>query len=136
MELKKTRHSNYKIAYHLVWCTKFRKEVLYGKVEVTLKNILAQICRVYRWELMELEIMPDHVHLLVSAPPTTAPVDIAKTLKSISAVELFATYPKLKKQKFWGSGMWSPSTYYGTVGSADERAVSKYIQHQKRPSAR
>ena len=83
-----------------------------------------------------LEVTLDHVHLLVTALPTVAPADIAKTLKSISAVEIFATYPKLKQRKFWGSGMWSPSTYYGTVGDTDESAVSNYIDKQKRPSAR
>lgn len=79
--------------------------------------------------------MPDHVHLLVTAPPTVAPADIAKTLKRISAVEIFATYPKLKQKKFWGSGVWFPSTYCGTVGDTDEGAVSNYIDKQKRPSA-
>ena len=87
-------------------------------------------------ELKRLEVAPDHVHLLASTPPTVAPADIAKTLKSISAVEIFATYPKLRQRKFWGSGMWSSSAYYGTVGDTDESAVSNYIDKQKRPSAR
>lgn len=53
--------------------------------------------------------------------------------KSISAVEIFATYPKLKQRKFWGSGMWFSNTYYGTAGGTDESAVSVYIDKQKRP---
>jgi putative transposase len=61
----------------------------------------------------------------------TAPVEIAKTLKSISAVYLFTTFPKLKAKKFWGSGLWSRSTYYGTVGNVSEETVKKYIEDQQ-----
>ena len=75
--------------------------------------------------------MPDHVHIFVSAPPQTAPAEIAKTLKSISAVRIFYQFPRLKKRKFWGSGLWSPSTYFGSVGHISEETVRKYIETQK-----
>ena len=75
--------------------------------------------------------MPDHVHLFIQASPSDAPSNIAKTLKSISAVHLFNKFPKLKGQKFWGTGLWSPSTYYGSVGHISEDVVRKYIQEQK-----
>ena len=78
-----------------------------------------------------LEIMPDHVHIFVQADPQTAPVEIAKTLKSISAVNLFNRFPKLKSRKFWGSGLWSRGTYYAMVGHITEEAVKKYIETQK-----
>ncbi|MFB2878077.1 transposase, partial [Floridanema aerugineum] len=59
-------------------------------------------------------------------------VEIAKTMKSISAVHLFQTFKDLKKRRFWGSGMWSDSTFYSSVGGASEEAVKRYIDSQKR----
>jgi putative transposase len=104
---------------------------LVGAVEIELKRILAQTCMAYDWELQALEIMPDHVHLFLQSDHLTAPVDIAKTLKSISAVYLFNKFPKLKARKFWGSGLWSRGTYYASVGHLSEEAIRQYIETQK-----
>jgi putative transposase len=87
---------------------------------------------VYGWELQEIEVMPDHVHIFVQADHMTAPVEIAKILKSISAVHIFHTFPKLKGRKFWGSGLWSRGTYYATVGHISEDAIRRYIESQKK----
>ena len=75
--------------------------------------------------------MPDHVHMFVTANPQTAPAEIAGTVKSISAVRIFTQFPALKGRKFWGSGLWSPSTYFGSVGHISEDTVRRYIQTQK-----
>src|SRR5699024_188692 len=131
MFTKSTRHSVFDLQYHIAWCPKYRNAVLDGQVEIELKKIIAESCAHYGWGLEEIEVMPDHVHLLVSADPDTRPNEIAKTLKSISAVKLFSEFPTLKKKKFWGSGLWSSSTYYGSVGHNDEEVIRKYIQSQK-----
>jgi putative transposase len=75
--------------------------------------------------------MPDHVHLFIQADPFTAPFEIVRRIKSISAVYLFTKFPDLKKQKFWGSGLWSHSTYYNSVGHISEEMVKRYIDSQK-----
>lgn len=75
--------------------------------------------------------MPDHVHLVLSIPPTEALTAVARTLKSLSAVHLFSSFPKLKAKKFWGSGLWSPATFYGSVGSVTEDVVRGYVAMQK-----
>lgn len=75
---------------------------------------------------------PGYVHLFIQADPSTAPSQIAATLKSISAVHIFTAFPQLKGRKFWGSGLWSPSTYYGSVGHVSEQTVRRYIQDQKK----
>lgn len=131
MEEKHDNHSVSKLGYHIIWCPKFRHPILKDAVEIELRHILHQTCITYDWSLQELEIMPDHVHLFVQASPNDTPNTIAKTLKSISAVHLFNKFPKLKGQKFWGTGLWSPSTYYGSVGEISEDTVRKYIQEQK-----
>ena len=100
-------------------------------IAIELKRILAETCSVYGWLLQEIEVMPDHVHVFVQADHTTAPLQIAQTLKSISAVHLFHAFPKLKGRKFWGSGLWSRGTYYATVGHIAEEVIRKYIESQK-----
>jgi putative transposase len=103
------------LGYHIIWCPKYCHQVLQDAFEVELKRILAETCAHYGWKLHELESMPDHVHIFVQADHTTAPVEIAKTLKSISAVHIFNKFPTLKGRKFWGSGLWSRGTYDASV---------------------
>lgn len=119
------------IGYHIIWCPKYRHPVLVDAVEVELRHILTETCAVYEWNIQGLEIMPDRVHIFVQADHTTAPVTIAQTLKSISAVHIFNAFPKLKGRKFWGSGLWSRGTYYASVGHISEDAVRRYIESQK-----
>lgn len=131
MKIKATKHAKFSLGYHIVWCPKYRHSVLEGAVEVELKQILSETCAAYGWSLESIEVMPDHVHIFVEADPQTAPVNIAKTLKSISAVHLFNRFPRLKQRRFWGSGLWSRGTYYGSVGHISEDTVRKYIESQK-----
>jgi putative transposase len=119
------------IGLHIIFCTKYRKQILKGAVEVECKHILSQTCAEYGWEINGLEIMPDHVHIFVQAAPTDRPSDMVRTLKNISAVHIFAKYPHLKGRLFWGSGLWSNSTYYGSVGQVTEEMVKKYIDNQR-----
>lgn len=131
METQRNSHQVYEIGYHIIFCTKYRHKVLTGTVETTCRNAIAETCVAYGWQLKEIEVMPDHVHLFISAPPQDAPAEIAKTIKSISAVKIFTIHPALKGRKFWGNGLWSPSTYFGTVEHVSEDTVRRYIQTQK-----
>lgn len=123
-------HATFSLGYHIIWCTKYRHQVLTGKVQIELKRILSEACATYDWSVGALEVMPDHVHIFVQADHETAPVTIAKTLKSISAVHIFNSFPGLKGKKFWGSGLWSRGTYYATVGHISEDVVKRYIDNQ------
>ena len=126
-----SNHAVFSLGYHIIWCPKYRHAVLDEALAIELKHIIAETCSVYGWELQTIEVMPDHVHIFVQADHLTAPVEIAKTLKSISAVHLFHIFPKLKGRKFWGSGLWSRGTYYATVGHISEDAVRRYIESHK-----
>lgn len=75
--------------------------------------------------------MPNHIHLFISAPPTIAPTELVKILKSVSANEMFKAFPSLKKNKLWGSGLWSKGYYIGTAGAVSSEIIKKYIQDQK-----
>ena len=92
METKNTKHSVYNNNYHIVFSRKYRHMVLRGAVETYLRRLLFNICEHYEYNLLQMEIMPDHVHLFISAKPMAAPVTIVKALKSISAVWIFRNF--------------------------------------------
>lgn len=130
MELKRGRNSVYQMGYHVVWCTKYRKPVLAAEIAETLKDLLFKIAADRDFSIEKLEIMPDHVHLFLSAGPNRLAADMVKVLKGVSARFLFKEYPWLKKQ-LWGGHLWNPSYYVGTVGDISEEVIRKYIESQK-----
>jgi REP element-mobilizing transposase RayT len=83
-----------------------------------------------------MEVMPDHLHIFLSAPPTIALTEIVTRLKSSTANKVFAAIPNLKKKHFWGSGLWSRSYYIGTAGNVSAETIRKYIEAQKSPGRR
>ena len=124
-------HCKFSLQYHLIWCPKFCFSVLKNGVDETLKEILIRISDQYQYEIKAIEVMPDHIHLLVSTKPTVAPTDVVRTLKSLSAIELFKIYPELKK--FYGrcGSLWSKGYFASTIGSVSEETVKEYILNQK-----
>lgn len=130
-EYRATSHCKYLCQYHLIWCPKFRFDVLQGDVVAELKTIISQMALHYDYEVIELEVMSEHVHIFVGAKPTVAPVDIVRTIKSISAIELFKAFPDLKK--FYGrcGSLWSPGKFISTIGKVSEATIKRYIQEQK-----
>jgi putative transposase len=133
MKLIRSGHCVHQLGVHVVFCPKYRHIVLSGAIEVELKRVIGETCRHYRWLIESLEIQPDHVHLFVQIDPFTTPAEIAKTIKSITAIQIFTIFPRLKGKKFWGSGLWSAGTYYGAVGQVNEETIRKYIEGQKSP---
>lgn len=132
MRLIKFSHCVHQIGLHVVFCTKYRYQILIGPVEVHLKRLIGEICISYKWLVESIEIMPDQVHLFLQIDPFVTPVNVVKTIKSITAVQVFTLFPNLKSKQFWGSGLWSKDTYYGSVGQVNEETIKKYIENQKK----
>ncbi|HCE78093.1 MAG TPA: IS200/IS605 family transposase [Lachnospiraceae bacterium] len=130
-EYHSASHCRYLTQYHIIWCPKFRFAVLQNGIDDTLKKILQDICDRYHYTVKALEVMPDHIHLFVDCPQTAAPCDIARTLKSISAIELFRIYPKLKQFYARCGALWSGGYFISTVGHISETTVKQYIEEQK-----
>jgi putative transposase len=115
----------------MVWSVKYRKAVLKDEVEVELKKVFKQIAAEKDFVIHTMEIMPDHVHLFVSAHPQIAPSYMVKMLKGIGARQLFVKLPELKKQ-LWDGHLWNSSFYIETEGSTSEEAITLYIEKQKK----
>lgn len=124
-------HCKYLVQYHIVWCPKFRYSGLGNGVDVTLKRILQDICDKYNYVVKALEVMPDHIHIFVDCPQTVAPCDIVRTLKSISAIELFKAYPRLKQFYARCGVVWSRGYFVSSMGTVSESTVRTYIEEQK-----
>ena len=127
METQRTKHVTYKIGYHLVWCPKYRKDILRGEIAVFVESEIRRLCENNHWTIGALNVQEDHVHLFLSAPPAIAPSQIANTLKGITARQVFKQFPAVKQQ-LWGGSFWARSFYVGTVGDMSADVVQKYIE--------
>lgn len=125
------KHCTYLTQYHIIWCPKFRFSVLKDDIAESLKQILLDICNAHQYEIKALEVMPDHIHIFVSVPHTVAPSDVARTLKSISAVKLFQQCKELKQFYARCGRLWSRGYFVSTVGQISEDTVKQYIAEQK-----
>lgn len=128
---KRSAHAVWNLNYHIVFVTNYRNKVLHNGVDDFLKEMIPKLCEQYGWELLAIEVMPDHVHLFVSAPPTVAPVAVERTLKSIMAVEVFKKFSTLKQRYFWDSGLWNRGCYYRSAGVVSAETIKRYIAQQK-----
>ncbi len=128
-EYRRSAGAVYALTYHLVWCPKYRRKVLVGTVESDLRVLLQQKADQLRVTIEALEIMPDHVHLFISAPPTEAPHRLANQFKGFTSRMLRQKYPELRSRL---PSMWSRSYYIGTIGHVSEKTVQAYIEAQKR----
>lgn len=120
----------YSIQYHVVWVTKYRKPVLIGDIEEDIKQFLLDTLKSIHMEAVELEVMPDHIHLLLSCKPQCCISDAIKILKGNTARWLFLKYPELKNT-LWGGHLWNPSYFVSTVGATNEEQIANYIRSQK-----
>jgi len=127
---RRTANAVYTLNYHLVWCTKYRHPVLTGGIDEVLKQLLSRIAAERGYTILALEVMPDHVHLFISAPPMVAPAAIAKHLKGASAHYLFQKLPQLTRTH-WSGHLWSPSYYVGSAGEVSAETIQRYIAMQK-----
>ena len=134
-EVNHSPHSAYRINYPLVWIPRFRKEVLVGPVEARLKELLAEIAAQYGFEILAVEVMPDHVDLFVSAPPKFAPAEIVRLFKGITSRKLKKELDSLRRQ-YWDKNapLWAEGDYVGTAGQVSAETIKRYIEESQKKS--
>jgi putative transposase len=125
----------YEINYHIVWVTKYRKQLLKDELRDFLSDQLKTIAEAKEWTIIDMEIMPEHIHMFISAPPFIAPTDIVKVLKGVSSKRMFEKYPILREKEYWGGHLWSSSYYVGTAGHVSAETIKKYIDGTKNRKA-
>lgn len=120
----------YSLQYHIVWVTKYRKPIFTGDVESDVKEYLISTLESLDMKPIAMEVMPDHIHLLVDYKPQLRLSDAVKVLKGNTARWLFLKYPELKQQ-LWGGHLWNPSYFVATVSDRSRKQVTDYINSQK-----
>ena len=118
----------YSCKYHVIWCPKYRRRVLIDGVDVELATIIREVCVENRAELIELEVMPEHVHLLVEVDPVVGVHRLVKRIKGRSSRILRAKYKFLRSRL---PTLWTNSYFVSTVGGAPLEVVKQYIERQK-----
>lgn len=127
VEIVFDRNCVYQFAYHVVWCPKYRHQILIGPIATAVDKMIDHICAEYTWPVIAKEIQPDHIHLFLTIPPALSVASAIKILKGTTARKLFVQFPELK-QKLWGGHLWSPSYYAGTAGNVSADTIKKYIE--------
>jgi putative transposase len=118
----------FNLGYHIIWCPKYRRQVLVGQVEHRLKELLREKAEQIGVVIETLEVMPDHVHLFVKSSPTNAPHHIVQQLKGYTSRILRKEFPSLKSRL---PTLWTRSYYVESVGHISETTIKQYIEDQK-----
>lgn len=126
-QYESTRHAKFLLSYHLIWCPKYRRSILDREevVEAARETIVSRIAEI-GCTLIALEVMPDHVHLSLSAPPRFSPAQLAGKIKGGSGSTLAARFPELRKK----GSIWSRSYFCATTGTVSSEVIRQYIETQ------
>lgn len=125
---KSNKNIVYSCKYHVVWCPKYRRNVLVDDVADSLKELIIEVCEENQSEILEFEILPDHVHLLVEVDPQLGIHRLVKRVKGRSSGVLRDTYPFLKTKL---PTLWTNSYFVSTVGDAPLSVIKQYIESQE-----
>ena len=128
MDYTHEQHTVHLIVYHLIWCPKRRRKVLQGKIAERLEQIVHEVANENQWEVIQLAIQPDHVHLIIRSNPYTLPTVIARLIKGRSSHVLREEFAHLKRMP----SLWTRSTFYSTAGNVSAAIIQQYIERQSK----
>ena len=134
-KFKSASHCVYNLKYHIVFVVAYRRKAITGEILTALKATFSEVCSSLNAELIEFSGETDHVHLLVSVPPSLSISRLVATLKSVSSQRIRKQFWNQIKRKLWGSRFWTRSYCVLTVGDgATTDIIKRYIENQLRPS--
>ena len=128
MRWKKSNKSVFNCSYHIIWCAKYRRKVIFGEVEARLKELINLKSQELDIEISAIETDMDHIHILVKADPTLSIQFIVNQLKGYTSKILRSEFAQLRSRM---PSLWTRSYYVDTIGCANEFTIKKYIENQK-----
>lgn len=131
-EIRSGRHCVFNMHVHLVFVTKYRKDVFTKSMLGAMKGMFEKVCSDFEAELTEFNGEDDHVHLLINYPPKVAVSNLVNSLKGVSSRHLRKEFPEIKN-KLWGGSLWSPSYFASSCGGAPLEIIKQYIEQQQSP---
>ncbi len=128
MEYQRDEHRVHLVVYHLIWCPKRRKSILTGTIKDRLIELVQQKCAEKGWDIRELAVQPDHVHVFVRVWPTDSAADVIKEIKGVTSFHLRKEFaPILSKLP----SLWTRSYFASTSGNVSAETIARYIEAQK-----
>ena len=132
---RKLSHTIWHCQYHIVWVPKYRFRILSGLVAEEVERCIRTFCQQLSAEIIELNLQPDHVHLLVLVPPKLSISEFVGTLKGRTAIRVFNKFRHLKSKPYWGNHFWARGYCVDTVG-LDAEKIQKYVKYQQEKEKR
>ena len=126
---RKGAHSTYDLKYHIIWCTKYRYRVLTGEIGNRTRDLIREICFANYVDILSGHMSPDHIHILVSIPPSLAISKLVQYIKGKTSRKLMQEFPNLGK-RYWGQHIWARGYFAVTVGNLNQQQVQEYIESQ------
>ena len=132
MAIRRTSHAVYDTSYHLVWCPKYRKKIFdREEIRERAEQLIREIAEEYGFEIVEMEVAVEHIHILLSFPPKRSIGEVVRIIKSNSARGLFREFPSLKR-RLWSGELWEDGYFVRTIGDRMTReVVQQYIEHHR-----
>ena len=127
-DIQSLSHSKWRCQYHIVFAPKYRRQEIYGQIRVDIGKILRKLCEQKNVEIIEAELCPDHIHMLVSIPPNISVSSFVGYLKGKSSLMIFDRHANLK-YKYGNRHFWCRGYYVDTVGR-NKRAIAEFIRNQ------
>jgi putative transposase len=129
VEYRRASHAVYRLRYHFVFITKYRKSVLKGDIAKEIRKLTREICRTHDIEIVKGHIRPDHIHLLLDVPPKMSPSKVMQAIKGKTSHHMLQDHRRLRKE-FWGRHLWARGYFVATTGTVTDEAVAQYIENQ------
>ena len=129
-QIRKGAHTRYELKYHLAWITKYRYPVLQGKLAIRLRELVRLICTENDVEILSGRVARDHVHLLVSAPPSLAPAKLVQYIKGATSRKLQQEFSELRK-RYWGQHFWARGYFVASSGTVTDESIREYFEHHE-----
>ena len=128
--MRRSSHVQYDLQYHLVWTTKYRYKVLNGKIAERTRELIRQSCKTMDITIIKGAISKDHVHILISCPPSLSISKIMQQIKGKSSRALLQEYKDLKR-RYWGQHLWASGYFCRSVGVITDKIIKEYIENQQ-----
>ena len=128
--MRKSSHVQYDIEYHIVWTTKYRYRVIVGKIAERARKLVIQSCNSMNVNIIKGSIGKEHIHLLVSCPPSLSVSKLVQQLKGKTSRTLQIEFNELRK-RYWGRHLWASGYFCRSVGTVTRNIIKEYIENQE-----
>lgn len=127
MDYQRDEHRVHLIVYHLIWCPKRRKKILVGDLKDACDRLIREKCDEKGWQLLELAIQPDHIHLFIRVWPSNSASEVVRHCKGITSRYLRQHFPEITRKL---PSLWTRSFFASTAGNVSSETIQRYIRAQ------